>query len=304
MACVRRAWLDLDGVLLPLEDDGGGWVCTSLDLGWPEVREVTNPRPDQDGTDDRSRYFGSRGVSADIQTRAAWGVSVDDVASRFAPYMSPAARPTLHYVLDREGAPERVLTLRGSGYSWPIEGGARRDIQLAWVAADPLPRSASTSTATAWSGSSSAPGRTYNLAYNPSRLYPPGGGAKVDADLVNYGDVAVAPLIRVYGPITAPVVDVWHWRSADASDEYHYALAFGASFVIGSGEYVEVDCERHTATLNGDPTASVVSSILWLGSSWPAIFRSPTYVNRMSLAGGSTAGVTQAVALWHDRYLT
>jgi hypothetical protein len=192
-------------------------------------------------------------------------VSVDDVASRFAPYMSPAARPTLHYVLDRPGAAERVLTLRGSGYSWPIEGGARRDIQLAWVAADPLPRSAAESSAAAWSGSATAPGRLYDLAYNPARLYPPGGGAKVDAVLVNYGDVPVAPIIRVYGPITAPVVDVWHWRAADLGGEYHYYLTFDASFIVGSGEYVEVDCERHTATRNGDPTASVVSSILWLG---------------------------------------
>jgi hypothetical protein len=302
MACVRRAWLDLDGAVLPLEDEAGGWVCTTLDLGYPEVREVTNARPDQDGTDDRSRYFGSRGVSADIQTRAAWGVSVDDVASRFAPYMAPSARPTLHYVLDRPGAAERVLTLRGSGYSWPIEGGARRDIQLAWVAADPLPRDAVTKTVAAWSGSSSAPGRLYDLTY--PRLYPPGGGGKVQAHLVSNGDVPVAPVIRIYGPITGPEAQVWHWRRVDMGEQAYFFLRFAPSFIVAAGEYVEVDCQRHTATRNGDPTASVVSSILWLSSAWPLIYPAASYEVRMQLSGDSTSGITQAVATWQDRYLT
>ena len=46
MACVRRAWLALpDGRTIGLE--GTGYFCSSLDLGYPAVREVTNPRPMQ-----------------------------------------------------------------------------------------------------------------------------------------------------------------------------------------------------------------------------------------------------------------
>lgn len=58
--CVRKAWLTLGSTLINLEDPTQGYFCTQLDLGFPSVREVTNNKPDQDGTDDRTRFMGSR----------------------------------------------------------------------------------------------------------------------------------------------------------------------------------------------------------------------------------------------------
>src|SRR5262252_8029835 len=124
--CVRRAWLDLNGAIMPLEDEAGGWVCTQLELGWPEVRDVVSNRPDQHGTDDLSQYWASRQVSADI---TCYGIEVDGLAAQFAPYMVPSVRPVLHYILDRAGAPERTLTLRAANYAWPITGKQRRNVQ-------------------------------------------------------------------------------------------------------------------------------------------------------------------------------
>jgi hypothetical protein len=273
---------------MPLEDVEGGWVCTQLDLGWPEVREVVNNRPDADGIDDSTRYFGSRAVSADIVAHAAPGVDVDAVAAQFGPYMTPAIRPELHYVLERPGNPERVLVLRAAGYSWPVDGTSRRSVHLAWVAADPIARDALEKTATAWAGSTTIGGRTYPLTFN--RIYPPGGGAKVDAVLTNAGDVAVAPLLRIYGPITAPRVDVGA-----------YALVFGPGFIIDAGRYVEVDCANHTATR--DDGTPVISDLVWLSSAWPIIAPAPPSVV-MALEGDTTSGVTQVQALWHDGYLS
>lgn len=95
--CIRRAWLTLGALTMPLEDESRGYFCTKLDLGYPDVRDVVNNRPDQHGIDDRTQYFGARVVSADLVAR---GQPVDEVAAAFAPFMVPSVRPTLHYVLD------------------------------------------------------------------------------------------------------------------------------------------------------------------------------------------------------------
>ena len=138
MACVRTAWLTLDGMSMPLENEAAGYFCGSLDLGWPVVREVVNDRPNADGTDDLTTLMGARAVTADITAIAGVGAVIDAVASGFGPFMVPSVRPVLHYVLDVPGAAERTLTLRASGYAWPIVGPFTRDVQLQWVAADPI----------------------------------------------------------------------------------------------------------------------------------------------------------------------
>jgi hypothetical protein len=298
--CVRRAWLEYGGRTLPLEDDAGGWACVELNLGWPEVREVTNPRPDAWGVDDQqTRLFGARAVSANIVTTAA-AEYPDEVAAQFGYYMRPDIRPVLHYVLDRPGAPERVLTVRAADYGWPIDGTRKREVSLSWIAADPIARDVNAQTEAAWSGSDSAPGRNYDLTY--ARLYPPGGGVATTAELVNPGDVNVAPVLTIYGPITAPHVHVWAWTPDPGNPLASYDLYFVPSFVVGSGERVVVDCDRHTALIDGDPARSVISSLDWSASRWPVLHPLEAH-NSMALQGTSTAGVTQVVATWQDGYL-
>jgi hypothetical protein len=300
--CIRRAWLVLgDGRSIALDDGDAGYACTELNLGWPEVREVVSPRPNATGTLDTSQYWGSRAVSANIRTLHG-AAYPDALASAFAPYMRPDLRPELHYVLDRDADdnPERVLVLRSAGYSWPISGGRTRDIQLSWVAPDPIARDVEVKTSTAYAGSSAAVGRNYNLVH--PRLYPPGGGSPSTGAPVVEGDVDVAPLLRIYGPATAARVEVEarDWQGGFVAS---YALQFEQSFVIGSGEYVEVDCDRHTAYRNGDRAQPVIASVLWLSSSWPVFHAAPD-TNTLKLLAQSAGGITQVVASWRDGWLT
>ena len=92
-SCARRAWLTLGARTLLLEDPSSGYFCTSLDLGYPTVRAVTNNRPDDDG--------------------------IDDVADNFAPFMVPSARPVLHYVLDRAGTARELLRTLEEAFGLP-----------------------------------------------------------------------------------------------------------------------------------------------------------------------------------------
>jgi hypothetical protein len=293
--CVRKAWLDLDGQIMPLEDEASGWVCTELSLGWPEVRDVVNNRPDHHGTDDLSQYWAARQVSAEV---VCYGSYVDDLAAQFGPFMVPAARPVLHYVLDRPGAPERTLTLRPAGYAWPISGKQRRNVQLQWVAPDPVARDATEQHSWAWAGSATAPGRLYDLTHN--RIYPVGSGAKVDGQPVVSGDMPVSPLLRIYGPATGAQVQVDNFL-ADGTGAGTYSISFVQSFVIGAGQYVDVNCEQRTAVQN-DGT-NVVSQITWMSSAWPSFINAPG-TNLMQMFAGSASAITQVEAIWRDGYLS
>jgi hypothetical protein len=300
VACVRRAWLDLDGLVTQLHDESAGYFVTSLDLGSPDVREVTNGRPDRHGLDDRTQLFGGRAVSVDISALAGAGAILDQVATMFGPYMTPGVRPTLHYVLDRPGLPERTLVVRASAYSFAVDDAYQRDVQLAFVAADPVARDPAGQSATCWAGASGGvQGRSYDLTYD--RVYPAGSSAPAPAAIYSPGDVDVLPLVRVYGPITGGSAQFGIGANAVAAG----SVGFLPSYVIPAGSFVEVDCDARTAYLNASPNNSVLASLDWLeisANGWPQI-PARTAV-QMTLVGSSTTSATVAVATWQDGYLS
>lgn len=293
--CVRKAWLILGTTRLDLEDDTAGYYCTELDLGYPEVREVMDNRPDLDGVDDRTALFGSRAMAATITARGGT-MSPDQIGSLFARYMLPGVRPELHYVLDRPGAPERRVIVRASDYAWPISGANTREIHLGWVAADPAMEDPVTKTAIAWAGSTGS-GRVYALTFN--RIYPAGGSASTSARISSPGDVPIRPLFRFYGPHTAPAIQLQ--PSAGGTMGY---IGFEAGFIIPAGQWVDVDAAKHTAYANSDPAQSVIDQIRWDASTWPVLPVAPAYTTMWYGSGSSTSGVTQVQAIWNDRYLS
>jgi hypothetical protein len=294
--CVRQAWLELNGQTIQLEDRAGGWFCTSLDLGFPTVRAVANDRPGADGSIDRTQFMGSRGVTANVTALEGAGAQVDDVAASFAPYMVASVRPLLHYVLDRPGAPERVLgPLRAAGYTWAVQGPYQRDIQLQWVAADPAAKDPTVRVAIAWTGSSTVAGRTYDLA--PDRIYPAGGTAPVAGVVRSLGDLPVTPALRIYGPIENPVVS---FRPGAGPVE---SIVFFDGLIVDSGDWLDIDTLNKTALYNSDPARSVITSIDWINTVWPVLDPDPQWYS-MTLQGSTTSSLTQATATWQDRYLT
>lgn len=291
-AGVRSAWLVMGSQTIYLENVAAGYFCTSLDLGYPATREVISNKPDQDGADDRTRYMGPRTVSADITALKGAGAQIDAVLASFGPFMVPSARPVLHYVLDRPGVAERVLTLRPSGFAGPIAGPFQRDIQLQWVAADPTIRDPTVKTAASYAGASASPGRAYSLTFN--RIYPPGGGAPSSGSFQSPGDLPVRPLIRIYGPITSAKV-------AFSPGSQVVALVVGT--IISSGQWLDVDTANKTAVLNSDPTQPRPAWIDYNATSWPVLTPLPDTWTFL-LSGSSTSGVTQAQVIWQDGYLT
>jgi hypothetical protein len=304
MTCVRSAWLDLYGdgsTTVLLEDPTSGYFCPKLDLGYPAIRAVSNNRPQQHGTDDRTTLWGERVVSADVTALAGAGAQIDAVVSLFAPYLNVAARPVLHWVLDRPGTAERVLTLRPSAFSAPIVGDNERDIHLSWVAADPIVKDPVVQSTTAWSGSGVAAGRTYPLAF--PRIYPSGSGGPgaTHGHIYTYGDLPVKPFLRLYGPITNPQIQV---ANTDGSGNCY--LRFDTGYQVAASHYLDVDTAAKTAYLDGDPTQPAMASIDWINSQWPVVnpYGPAGNYGITALYGTSTSGVTQVIATWQDAYLT
>jgi hypothetical protein len=298
MVCVRRAWLTMGSLRLELEDEAAGYFCTELDLGYPDVREVTSNRPDRDGVDDRTRLMGSRAVSANIRGTDGGTMTPDEIATIFAPYMIPGVRPQLHYVLDRPGAPERFVTVRAAGYAWPISGERSREIQLSWVAPDPVLRDPTVRVATAFAGSSVTGGRTYSLTFD--RTYPPAGsGGPTVAIISSAGDVPVRPRVDIYGPITDPVV-TFDATDAGGAPLESFVLRFAPGFRVDAGTFVSIDTDAKTIT---DRTgASLMGRLDWSGTVWPILPVAPDQ-SRMTLAGSSSSPITQVQATWTDGYL-
>ena len=290
--CVRRAWLTLGPLTQPLEDEAAGLYCTELNLGYPEIRDVVNSRPDADGIDDRTRLWGSRVVSANITATEA---PVDAVAASFAPFMVPSVRPVLHYVLDTgPDSAEKTLTVRASGYAWPISGSKRRNIQLQWVAADPIARDPIVNTATAWAGTGDVLGRVYNLV--PSRAYPAGAGLPSAGTITGHGDVPVQPYLRIFGPITDPRV------TFDTVGPPVVHSEVGMTYRIDAGHFVGIDTRLHTARLDDDPGASVLADLDWPRLVWPSLPNAPDSTT-MQLSGTGTTSASQVVATWQDGFL-
>jgi hypothetical protein len=294
-ACNRDAWLDLYGdgtVELSLEDPSKGYFCTELDLGSPAIREVVANKPDMDGVDDRTKYYGSRAISASITALAGAGARIDAVAASFAPYMAASARPRLHYVLDRPGLPERIINLRPANYAWPIIGPYQRDIQLQWVAPDPMSYDAILQSAVAYAGSPGN-GRQYNLGFN--RVYPSGGSGSSTAQTTPQGDVAVRPVLTLYGPISGATI------TYQTGTQLGRFFSFLASLIIGAGQWVVIDCAARTVKLN-DGT-SLMGRVDWATTkAWPVL--PPKLTTTWTVYGTNTSGVTQLQIAWQDAYLS
>lgn len=298
--CVRQAWLTLGTLTMPLEDVGSGYFCAELDLGYPVVREVIANKPDQNGADDQTQFLGPRTVSAALTALSGAGAQIDAVATAFSPFMVPSARPVLHYVLDRPGAPERTMNLRPSGYSWPIVGPFQRDIQLQWVCADPDAKDPNQHTVVAFAGSSVSPGRVYSRTY--PLVYPVGGNSPTTGIISPAGDLPIRPKLLIWGPVTYPTV---RFYPQDAGQSPQTRIYFHTWFTVGAGHYVEVDCYDKTAWLDGDRNQPVMTALDWQSSTWPVINPVPPAAAgvSMTMTGTSTSSITQVQAVWNDRYL-
>ena len=282
------------GPSLDLMSDQNGFRIDTVDLGFPDVREDTDPNADQRGLDDYTRLYGGRAVSLAGSIVPSPAGSRQKALHALAPFLDPAGRPTLTYQIDADTTP-RVLTLRASAFSAPFVHPAVSAFTVGWKAPDPAAYDATVKQAIARvSSAGQTGGRAYPLTFN--RTYPAGGGSNAVA--TNAGDLVTYPLLRVYGPIVNPSIQA---AFTQAGVTQYWTLGF--TYTVNAGDFIEVDCFARTAFVNGDHRQSVYSTIVFNNSGAAFPFMPPGVAVTFSLYGTGASTPTVLQVNWQDAYL-
>lgn len=280
--------LEASGLPPLLVDESTGFVIRRLDLGDAAVRDVSEEVPDADGTIDTTTLTGARAILLSVRLLLR---DVDDRAElerRLRAFTNARLRPVM--TISRAGWADRRVVLRRLDFSSPIEQPFFQDITVQWVAPLGIFESAGEPhIANVYAVAPGvAAGRTYPLTF--PRFYPPS-PVLGSAILVNAGDAEAYPVIRIYGPVTDPVLD---------NNTQSRSLVF-AGITLAADEYLEIDVRHKTIRLNGDVAEPRYNWLSFPVSRWWSL--SPGSNSIRFHPATLVEGVTVAQVIWRDAYL-
>ena len=287
----RILTLTIGANTVDLMDSRNGFRVSELDIGYPDVREDVDLRADQHGTVDMTRLFGARAITITGSiVPSAYG-SRQKTWHQLAPFLNPAARPTPTWQVDGDVNP-RSVTIRPSDVSGPYSNPLVSAFHIGFKASDPLMYDSTVQIATAYANNYAAgAGRQYSLVFD--RVYPP--AAFPSVSVINQGDTTAYPKILLYGPATGPALYEYIAGVSAAC-----GISFLSTFILGAGNYVEINCRTRTVFLNGDPGNSVYNQ-LSNQTSWP--YLPPGVITTWQLFASGTSNATQAQIQWQNAYL-
>lgn len=271
---------------LPL-DASQGYVVKLLDLGDAVTRDVVGDAPDADGTDDETEFIGARAVALKVRLLPRGGWLPAERARRLRAFTNPRLRPVM--TISRDGEVDQQVVLRRGPFNNPIERPHFQDVTVQWVAPFGILESVALHDQTVFAvAAGAAVGRAYSLTF--SRTYP-ASPVLGSGSFVNAGDTDAYPLIRIYGPVTEPVLD---------NLTQGKSLTF-AALTLSATEYLEIDTRARTILLNADPTNSRYDKLVYPTSDW---FTLGPGANAIRFHPATfTDGTTLAEFVWRDAYL-
>lgn len=276
----------LDALELTPEE---GIAVESFDLGFPEVRRVAELRPNGNGTIDTTAYFGARAVSISATLLGATPSARRIVLDRLKSFCVPARRPYLVYVSD--DGDERQLRLVVDQLGAPVTAGALARVQVAWRAPDGVSYSTQLDTGAVNPGGGTEEGRSYGVDRGYDRTYPAYFGPG-SVQIVNAGTIDTDPVLRVFGPVTDPVIE---------NETLGKELRFVGLTVVG-GEYVEIDVAARTVRSNSDPSpaANRYGTLDFAWSDWWSLAPG---LNVLRFAAATSASPALLEVQWHAAWL-
>jgi hypothetical protein len=253
-ATLRLETLDATGTVtntLDLMDAAGGYRVSSLDVGFPTVRDVVSPLPTRDGDFDSTRLYGPRSVTVVGSLVPSAAGSRQKALQALKWWCQPRLRPRVVYAVDADCAP-LWLGVRGSQLGAPISNATVSAFTAAWVAPDPVARALTTQTAT----------------INPGAT----------GTVTNAGTYRAWPVLDLYGPWTNPTVT---WVTPNAGSIVITGLT------IPTGHYVEIDTNAQTALF--DATTSVYDHIDFHNTRWAGLEPGATVLGFSATSSSSPA---------------
>lgn len=214
-----------------------GYVVQTIDIGFPEVRTVSDPITDGDGTFDYTANYGARAftLSVGLVPEATPGATHQSLIDAMRAFMHPALRPVVQFKLSAADALRQVSVRADQSAfvdqfvtddfayatcGWRVPSGIMEGATVVSVMADPATRA----------------GRTYPRHY--ARTYNIA-GALIPAVATNVGTESVDPFVRFHGPTTGPSITL-------VESGYIVGLTRNGGAVVESGQWVDVDFRART----------------------------------------------------------
>lgn len=234
---------DEELVLAPAAGNGGVIKVVDFNPGFAEVRRVQYQNPGWNGATDYTKLHGAKAVALVLKLDPSAGVPIMATLSTLRSWVAAGRDVLLYYT--PAGMDERVLYLRGDQLAAELPMASIVsgvvDVQLQWSCPDGVEYAADTTQTTVKLQTPlTTGGRTYPLVY--PRTYSAQVGTGV-AIITNAGTAATAPVVRIFGPVTGPVL----------TNETTGLVFAMAGYVIGDTEYIEVDMSAKTVQLQGVP---------------------------------------------------
>ncbi len=266
--------------LLRMDPTWAEFTLNRLDLGFPEVRAVSDPLAGGDGEVDSTQYVGARAITAALTLSRPVGPKLDLLRG----LCHPGRRLWLHVARDDWDGERRIL-VRGNDVA-AVPANLTR-AQVGWRAPAGLLEAVAADSVTLSpvgnaSGGAAYP-LTYPVAFNPG-LVP--GAALLQVG----GTVPAPPIIDIYGPCHDPLV-----RLIGTGEQVRLLMP------VAAGQFVRVDMTARTVLLNGDPNQSRYGRLDFATSSWWALSVGNA-VQVVFSPEGPGAGC-QAVLRWRRKWI-
>jgi hypothetical protein len=273
-----------------------GFVPQRFNPGFPEIRDVSEKRPSQNGTFDFTHYFGARAITLEVALASELQddplVTDQVLEDQLRRWMAPDVRAYLYIRYDSADEYRRIK-IRPSNLGSQLSFLHHRDfrkVSLGWRGVDGIFESAVIQSEFLEVAGSTELGRTYDQLYDKTYTASLVIGAK---NLTNFGNIEVLPVIRIYGPCTQPRIE---------NQTTGIKLEFLATYSIASGDYITIDFAEGTVLLNGDPSNSRYDKIDFASgiSKWWTLIPG---VNSIRFYPLSSSPPSKAILEWRSGYL-
>lgn len=261
----------------------GDYILRALDLGFPEVRDVSEALPGADGEVDSTQHVGARAVTAEVVVPPG-AVGVGPRVDALAGLMHPGRRLWLH-VKRWDWPAERRILARGASFACPPTN--LRVAQLGWHCPKGLFEDVAGQQVGLSPIGSASGGTTFSLTAPftfATGLVP--GAATIDVG----GTVAAVPVVDIYGPCSNPLV-----RVVDTGEQMRLIGD------VAAGDFIRLDTGARAITLNGDPNQSRYNMLDFATSKW---LRLPAGRNVQVVFSPEAPGIgCMAELRWANRWL-
>lgn len=265
-----------------------GIIATDFEIGWPEVREVIDPRALSDGNVDTTRYLGSRAVTVSIRYNQNV-LPTQDLVDMVTPYVSPRVRPVITWSIQEPPAGPnylRSLSVRGVGAPLVIDQFKYHTMVLQWVSQDSYTSGPTETCAVAGLTGTDEFGREYDLSFDRDYPFSPPYGITL------FNTAGNAPMDWI-GTVTASITDP-NLLVNDTTVQF-------TGVTLLAGQTIIINTQERTILRNGNPSDSLYGLTNFAEWDWDSLRLIPGE-NQIRLQGLLPVGTPAFTLCWVDKY--